>query len=94
MVINQQVAEKVDRAVEFGLKSIKEINTGNYIEALKLSRDSVSNSESAFFDPSLLELLYFPQDQKFAIYIPMFLPLGLPILQSGYFAIKYFKTFQ
>lgn len=93
MVINKEVAGKVDLAVEKAMKSITQINTGNYMVALELSRQSVFNSESAFFDPSLLELLYFPQDQKFAIYIPMFLPLGIPILQGGLYAIRYFKTF-
>lgn len=39
-------------------------------------------SERAFFDPSLLHLLYFPDDQKFAIYIPLFLPMAVPILHS------------
>ena len=56
--------------------------------ALKLSREAIANSETAFFDASLLELLYFPQDQKFAIYIPLFMPVGVPILKGAMQAIK------
>jgi phosphatidylinositol glycan class S len=47
--------------------------------------------EKAFFDPSLLELLYFPEDQKFAIYIPLFIPVGLPLLVSIKSLVKSFK---
>ena len=92
MVITEPVASKINIAVEKAMRAITFIDTGDYMSALRLSRDSVSNSESAFFDTSLLELLYFPQDQKFAIYIPMFLPLGIPILQSAFHALRYFKT--
>ena len=60
----------------------------NEEEALRLSRLAVANSETAFFDASLLELLYFPQDQKFAIYIPLFLPVSVPIVKGAVQAIK------
>jgi len=49
-------------------------------------------AEAAFFDPSLLSLLYFPDDQKYAIYVPYFLPVGLPILLSIKSIIKAIKT--
>ena len=41
-----------------------------------------TNAEKAFFDKSLLEKLYFPEDQRFAIYIPLFIPIGLPVALS------------
>eukprot|EP01137_Pigoraptor_chileana_P005710 Opistho-2@49142 len=33
-----------------------------------------------FFDPSILELLYFPEENLYAIYMPLFLPVAVPIL--------------
>lgn len=39
-------------------------------------------SERAFYDPSMLALLYFPDDQKYAIYIPLFLPVLVPVFFS------------
>jgi len=39
--------------------------------------------EKAFFDSSLLGQLYFPEDQRFAIYIPLFIPVGIPIALSA-----------
>ena len=49
-------------------------------------------AEAAFFDPSLLALLYFPDDQKYAIYVPYFLPVGLPILLSFKSIVKAVKA--
>lgn len=55
---------------------------GHLHSAFQASKKAVTSSERAFFDPSLLHLLYFPDDQKFAIYIPLFLPMAVPILLS------------
>ena len=48
-------------------------------------------AEAAFFDKSLLALLYFPDDQKYAIYIPFFLPVGIPVLLSLKTLLKFFR---
>lgn len=38
------------------------------------------DAEKAFFNPAMLAMLYFPEDHKFAIYVPLFLPVGYPII--------------
>ena len=54
--------------VEFAVASIKSshihLANGQLKEAFLASRDALKASELAFFHPSLLELLYFPEDQK------------------------------
>lgn len=62
--------------------AMAELEAGNLAFALQYSREAILASERAFFDPSLLHLLYFPDDQKFAIYIPLFLPMCVPIVLS------------
>lgn len=62
--------------------AVAELEAGNLNFALQYSKEAILASERAFFDPSLLHLLYFPDDQKFAIYIPLFLPMCVPILLS------------
>ena len=62
--------------------AVAELEAGNLGFALQYSKEAILASERAFFDPSLLHLLYFPDDQKFAIYIPLFLPMCVPILLS------------
>lgn len=69
-------------AVESAQRTMQELELGHLDSAFQASKDAITASERAFFDPSLLHLLYFPDDQKFAIYIPLFLPMAVPILLS------------
>lgn len=73
---------QVSSAVTSLQAAVAELEAGNLAFALQYSREAILASERAFFDPSLLHLLYFPDDQKFAIYIPLFLPMCVPILLS------------
>jgi len=92
MVINEHVSTMINQSADLLRAALDQLQLENGEEALRLSRLAVANSETAFFDASLLELLYFPQDQKFAIYIPLFLPVSVPIVKGAIQAIKYFKT--
>lgn len=62
--------------------ALSELEAGRLENAFKASKEAITSSEKAFFDPTLLHLLYFPDDQKFAVYIPLFLPMAVPILLS------------
>ncbi|OXB73374.1 UNVERIFIED_CONTAM: hypothetical protein H355_017028 [Colinus virginianus] len=82
IVIKDDVASEVYRAVAAVQDAVAELAEGRLRSAFQASKEAVTSSERAFFDPSLLHLLYFPDDQKFAIYIPLFLPMAVPILLS------------
>uniref|UniRef100_A0A672T686 GPI transamidase component PIG-S-like n=1 Tax=Sinocyclocheilus grahami TaxID=75366 RepID=A0A672T686_SINGR len=82
IVINDNIAQQVSSAVTSLQSAVAELEAGNLAFALHYSREAILASERAFFDPSLLHLLYFPDDQKFAIYIPLFLPMCVPIVLS------------
>ncbi|XP_053562175.1 GPI transamidase component PIG-S [Bombina bombina] len=82
IVINDNVASEVYHAVTSVQMALSELESGRLEFAFQASKEAISSSEKAFFDPSLLHLLYFPDDQKFAIYIPLFLPMAVPILMS------------
>ncbi|XP_034280396.1 GPI transamidase component PIG-S [Pantherophis guttatus] len=82
IVIKDDVASEVYRAVESARQAMTELSLGHLDSAFQASKAAATSSERAFFDPSLLHLLYFPDDQKFAIYIPLFLPMAVPIVLS------------
>uniref|UniRef100_A0A8C3T1Q8 Phosphatidylinositol glycan anchor biosynthesis class S n=1 Tax=Chelydra serpentina TaxID=8475 RepID=A0A8C3T1Q8_CHESE len=82
IVIKDDVASEVYHAVASAQTAMLELASGHLGSAFQASKEAVISSERAFFDPSLLHLLYFPDDQKFAIYIPLFLPMAVPILLS------------
>ncbi|XP_063306031.1 GPI transamidase component PIG-S [Pelobates fuscus] len=92
IVINDNVASEVYRAVSSVQISMTELDAGRLEFAFQASKEAITSSEKAFFDPSLLHLLYFPDDQKFAIYIPLFLPMAVPILLSMLKIAKEYKA--
>ncbi|XP_069082275.1 GPI transamidase component PIG-S isoform X3 [Pleurodeles waltl] len=91
IVINDSVASEVYRAVAAVQVAVSHLESGMLEFAFQASKEAITSSEKAFFDPSLLHLLYFPDDQKFAIYIPLFLPMAVPILLSLLKTAKEYK---
>ncbi|XP_014768254.1 GPI transamidase component PIG-S [Octopus bimaculoides] len=91
IVIKDAIGEEVKLAVSSIEESIKLLAEGKDDKAFFASKKAVISSEKAFFDQSLLELLYFPEDQKFAIYIPLFLPVSIPVIISTFHAIRWMK---
>ncbi|XP_070571818.1 GPI transamidase component PIG-S-like [Ptychodera flava] len=92
MVIRDDIADQVYSAVEAIEMTHGYLKEANLYRAFHSSKRAIQSSEKAFFDHSLLELLYFPEDQKFAIYIPLFLPISIPVLITLLKAIKWMKA--
>ncbi|CAF4303386.1 unnamed protein product [Rotaria socialis] len=82
IVIDDTMAKKVHDSVNL-LEKCEENNQHNDCQQGRLLADQV------FFDPSLLKLLYFPDDQKFAIYVPLYLPMGAPLAWALFNDIKF-----
>ncbi|XP_028400312.1 GPI transamidase component PIG-S-like [Dendronephthya gigantea] len=95
-VKNMIIDDNIKVEIENALQSIKEcqhmLSQGNITSAFMSAKAAIKSSEKAFFDPSMLELIYFPDDQKFAIYIPLFLPMSLPLIASLFAAIKWLRN--
>ncbi|KAG5892131.1 hypothetical protein JTB14_032353 [Gonioctena quinquepunctata] len=82
IVISDEVGDKINVAVENADLAEEFLVKGEVDEGLKHGKLAFLNSEAAFCDPSLLALLYFPEDQKYAVYIPLFLPIMIPVFMS------------
>lgn len=91
IVIKDEIAQLCYLAVDQINLAKNSLAWGKLNDALIFSNKAFEASETAFFDPTLLELLYFPEDQKFAIYIPLFLPISLPLISSLVNAVKIWK---
>lgn len=72
IVIDDMMAKKIESSVQL-LEQCQDTQNHHHCQQGRLLADQV------FFDPSLLKLLYFPDDQKFAIYVPLYLPMGAPL---------------
>jgi len=91
IVIREDIGQMVVKAVEKVATSSALVEEDKLVEGYQASREALELSETAFFDQSLLALLYFPDDQKYAIYIPFFLPVGIPVIFSLNTLFKFVK---
>lgn len=87
--IPKDVASMANEAYELTFKSVQHLETKQTLEAYRSISRAHELAETAYYDPSLLESLYFPDELKYAIYAPLFLPLALPMLSSTLNIIKY-----
>lgn len=49
-------------------------------EAFQASSKAFILSEEAFFDKDMVAMLYFPDEHKYAVYMPLFIPIAVPLL--------------
>lgn len=82
IVINDDVGIAINNAYENIVETKIQLRKNNLDQAIVHARNAFESAEKAFFDPSLLAKLYFPDDQKYAIYLPLFFPVALPIVLS------------
>lgn len=82
IVINDAVGDSIYQAVDHVERAAKLLKIGQLDRAFNDSKEAFLSAEAAFTDPSLLALLYFPDDQKYAVYIPLFLPVMIPVIMS------------
>lgn len=94
IVIGDHVAAEIHRSYENLVQAKKHLLANDIHLAVKFARAAYIAAEKAFNDPSLLELLYFPEEQKYAIYIPLYLPIMIPVIFSLSAVKKYFKKDQ
>lgn len=64
IVINDEVGLSINEAYVNVVKAKSNLKQNNLTDAVLYARKAFQFSERAFFDPSLLALLYFPDDQK------------------------------
>ncbi|OCF39417.1 phosphatidylinositol glycan, class S [Kwoniella heveanensis CBS 569] len=80
MKVGEGVRGKVNGAVE-RLEKVSALSTAqSAVENFILTRDAVGLANRAFFDPSMMGLLYFPDEHKFAVYTPLFAPIAVPLI--------------
>ncbi|WVR09020.1 hypothetical protein IAU60_006080 [Kwoniella sp. DSM 27419] len=77
MKVGEGVRGKVNGAVQrLEQLSSDQSALSNFV----LARDAVGLANAAFFDPSMMGLLYFPDEHKFAVYTPLFAPIAVPLI--------------
>ncbi|KAJ2696593.1 GPI transamidase component [Coemansia sp. IMI 209128] len=86
MVVMDEIKVQVDQSLS-ALRSIPQA-LESHLRAFELAANASNSAEGAFFDPSMVSLLYFPDQHKYAIYLPFFLPVTIPLLAAIKKAIR------
>ena len=81
------IPETVAIAVNSTLSHLRETCThlrdGKFRAALDHARVAEAEAEKGFFEKSMVGMVYFPDEHKVAVYLPLLGPIGVPLLMSA-----------
>lgn len=83
---NMVVQDHIDHKVRESLGALDSVDSAlekeAYVEAFQSSIKAIELAEKAFFDPTMVSMLYFPDEHKYAIYMPLFVPISVPLIMA------------
>ena len=81
------IPETVSSAVDITLKHLRftceALKEGQFEEALENARIAEAEAERGFFEKSMVGQVYFPDEHKVAVYLPLLGPVGVPLVMSA-----------
>lgn len=69
-------------------KGCTELRQGRFSRALKQGRIASEEAEKAFFERTMVAQVYFPDEHKVAVYLPLLGPVGVPLVMGGIKVLK------
>ncbi|MCJ1243860.1 GPI transamidase component [Trapelia coarctata] len=92
IAIPENVAVAVDRTLSHLRETCSSLRDGKFNEALKHARVAEAEAERGFFDKSMVGQVYFPDEHKVAVYLPLLGPIGVPLVMSALKDIRRLRT--
>ena len=86
------VALGVDTVLSHLHDSCADLRDGRFGRALEHARIAETEAERAFFEKSMVGQVYFPDEHKVAVYLPLLGPIGVPLLMSLLKEVKRFTS--
>ena len=74
------VAANVDRTITHLTSACAALHDGRFHSALTHARLAESHAERGFFEKSMVGQVYFPDEHKVAVYLPLLGPVGVPLV--------------
>lgn len=91
IAIPDNVAESVEKTIHHLESACAHIHEGRYNTALEHARLAESHAEQAFFEPSMVGQVYFPDEHKVAVYVPLLGPMAVPLIMALLKEVKKLK---
>ncbi|MCJ1399659.1 GPI transamidase component [Xylographa trunciseda] len=93
IAIPENVAVAVDTTLSHLRATCASLTEGRFNDALEHARVAEAEAEKGFFDKSMVGQVYFPDEHKVAVYLPLLGPVGVPLVMSALKEIKrYWKV--
>ena len=86
--IPEEVALRVTRALDHLQMAQRNSHAGRFRSALEYARLAKAEAEKAFFEKDMVSQVYFPDEHKVAVYLPLLGPIGVTLLASLFKEIK------
>lgn len=80
--IPEEVLLRVERTLGHLRATCSALKDGKSLHALEQARAAEAEAERAFFEKSMVGQVYFPDEHKIAVYLPLLGPIGVPLVTS------------
>lgn len=87
--VPDNVAQSVQHAISHLQQACNFLKDGRFPRALEHARAAEVEAEKAFFERSMVGQVYFPDEHKVAVYLPLLGPVAVPLVMAG---LKELKT--
>ncbi|KAI8055911.1 phosphatidylinositol-glycan biosynthesis class S protein [Syncephalis plumigaleata] len=82
MPIEDHIKTKVYDVLEHLAQVRQLLSNGDLVNGFQAATRAAELAEAAFFDHTMVAQLYFPDEHKFAVYMPLFVPIAVPIVMA------------
>ncbi|KAK2783127.1 GPI transamidase component [Onygenales sp. PD_10] len=76
------VANSVSRTLSHLSATCDLLREGRFVQALASARVAENEAERSFFEKSMVGQVYFPDEHKVAVYLPLLGPIGVPLVMG------------
>ncbi|KAL9099616.1 MAG: hypothetical protein Q9163_004905 [Psora crenata] len=83
IAIPETVSAAVDTTLAHLQSTCNALKEGRFREALDHARVAEAQAEKGFFEKSMVGQVYFPDEHKVAVYLPLLGPIGVPLIMSA-----------
>lgn len=80
MPVDLDVQAIVQATIRSRQEAHRLLREGQWEQAGMASQEAVRTASQAFFHPNMLPSLYFPDEHLYAVYLPFFLPITVPLV--------------
>ena len=82
MPVDDAIAERVQSSIDQAAIARQHCTDGRWQQCGEAALQCSTLAHDAFFAESLLPSLYFPEEHVYAVYAPLFVPIGLTVLKA------------